>query len=193
MLTDPANFPDLTMSGLPRDTHTPTFCEFAADHGFLPRLTIPPPTQPIPPPTNTTTAAATEISLTVRRAYHDQLHQRILTAQSYSPLIPTLLELHILLRSLVPNRTDLHDRLSDDNIDVSSTAGFLSNQLRTTAECLATLESEDRSVATVGWLASVDGVVRVVGGKEEGEKNGRRGLCVRCRWGTEMGQRTGKW
>merc|ERR1712194_534839 len=63
------------------------------------------------------------------------------------------LELHLAMRSLIPNRTDLHAVLSDDNVkNANDDVQYLILHLIRAGEALLQLESEDRSSSTLAWV-----------------------------------------
>ena len=49
----------------------------------------------------------------MKRAYHDNLVETVERTQNYQPLKGFILELHGAIRSLVPNRPELHSLLDD--------------------------------------------------------------------------------
>jgi len=158
LLTDPIDFPDLTMSGKPRVKKTPSFQDHVRSVGFSPENS--------PPQT-----LEDQISQTMRRAFHDMAIQS-LSSNDCGPFQQFILELHGEIRALIPRRTDLHNILSDEKVrnlkcpapdDDNDNSGTKSKHLELivqtylphivkAATSLAQLESEDRSQTTLHWV-----------------------------------------
>lgn len=108
-----------------------------------------------------------QISQTMKQAYNDMLVEQIRKVNSYQPIIPLLLELHAMIRSLIPNRQDLHSLLNDDHVKFSlssssrtdSTGQSLSSPLAPllqliihAANALEKLESPHHTLTTQEWI-----------------------------------------
>jgi hypothetical protein len=91
----------------------------------------------------------------LKRAYHDNARRAIDATQDLEPLSRLLLDLHAAIRSLVPNRTDLHSILKDDNI-LPEAEDFLDMMpwIIKAAQALEKLESETRAQSTGDWISS---------------------------------------
>jgi hypothetical protein len=105
-------------------------------------------------------------SLVIKRAFHDHMLESVLKNfqeqqqqppqhQQLTPLRELLLELHQKLRDLVPNRKDLHERLSsDDNLTERDLCQIetLLDLIMESGYALAMLESEVESKTTTAWI-----------------------------------------
>jgi len=161
LLTDPSEYRNLTMSGQPRLDATPAFdSEFLYENGF----------------TDTRGGGDThehgvsmQISRTMKKAFHDALVASLQKAAAQTEsegaeeeqdtandLSALIIELHEKMRQMIPNRTDLHGILSDEDvrrIEIGDgvVSAYLPHLIQS-AEALIQLESEDRSTTTRQWL-----------------------------------------
>ncbi len=96
----------------------------------------------------------------VKRAFHDHLKESIEIKDNWLPMHNLLLELYTSIRSLVPNRPDLHVLLQDPKFEESySNSHFdAESKIRLAAQSLAQLESEFRAETTVQWIQYTDSV-----------------------------------
>jgi len=175
MLTDPLDFPKLTMNGLPLPPQI-YFSAFAKQSGFLTKLSntgttssslsSPSPSLSQSPSIepnasnvsiNSSTSIEHQISQTMHRAYHNMLLQKMQSQKSYKAIASIILEIHAMLRSLIPNRADLHNVLDDEKIVQCSFSTFHESlkHVQATGEALSMLESEYRSITTKQWLNSL--------------------------------------
>lgn len=94
----------------------------------------------------------------VKRAFHDHIKESIEIGQSWLPLYNLLLELHTAIRSLVPNRPDLHSTLQDPLPPDAAYAQLFEWETKIVhaARSLAQLESPLRSETTCQWISSVE-------------------------------------
>ena len=87
-------------------------------------------------------------------------------ARNAADLSALIIELHEKMRQMIPNRTDLHGILSDEEvgrIELSGSDSVVSAyipHLIASAEALIQLESEDRSITTRQWLEVASNVVQ---------------------------------
>jgi len=91
----------------------------------------------------------------LKRAYYDTIRNNIVQKnQTLEPLDRLLLELHTAIRSLVPNRTDLHSVLQDSHINLPSVENCLEMLpwIINAARALEKLESEARAETTLDWI-----------------------------------------
>ena len=173
LLTDPTEFRSLTMNGQPRLDATPAFDgKFLYENGF----------------TDTEDAdqrdMAVQISRTMKKAFHDALVASLREAatihteeeqdtaegspstRNTADLSALIIELHEKMRQMIPNRTDLHGILSDEEVrsielsDGDSAISAYLPHLIASAEALIQLESEDRSITTRQWLEVASNVVQ---------------------------------
>ena len=183
MLTDPNDFPSLTMNGLPRAKQM-YFLEFVQSRDFpisLSNLSNADQKNEIISPITTTTASIPpsssieeQISKTMHRAYNNMIiHEMEQKYKSYKPIQNIMLEIHAMLRSLVPNRPDLHDFLKDEDIldntntnnnnnnnnsDINTKQLFTSFNnvsnylLNKIGHAMSMLESEYRCESTKQWM-----------------------------------------
>mmetsp|Transcript_37938 Transcript_37938/g.56787 ORF Transcript_37938/g.56787 Transcript_37938/m.56787 type:complete len:598 (-) Transcript_37938:103-1896(-) len=187
LLTDPTDFPNLTMSGKPRAKKTPTFTQHAHSVGFP--MVSSGESSRMDDENGESAAAPTpqsredQISQTMRRAFHDMVVQS-LSSKDWGSLQQLILELHGEIRALIPRRTDLHNILNDEEIrnlrypattlddDDADDDGSSNNSkyleltvkaylphIIKAAMSLAQLESEDRSETTSAWIADARRVV----------------------------------
>ena len=140
LLADPSDYADMTLSGSPRVLDTPSYQEFCAT---------------LDGNTNSSDAQdVTAVTYIMKRAFRDQVCERLQSEHTLQPAKDLLLELHHQLRALVPSRTDLHGILQDDAVrEVESTQQFM-NLLVQAAKALSLLESEARAESTHAWIAS---------------------------------------
>ena len=183
LLTDPSDYANLTMSGQPRLDRTPAFdANFLYDNGFTDTT----------PPTlgeggdGSEPTVSSQISRTMKKAFHDALVASLLQAATQSEgareegpdaeqnsppsntctsdLSAIIIDLHKKMRQMIPNRTDLHGTLSDEEVQNIQLGGrdvlsaYLPHLIRS-AEALVQLESEDRSVTTRQWLEMASSAV----------------------------------
>lgn len=122
LLTDQSQFSSLRASDAPRTT--PTLAEFETEQ-----------------------LRSSSPQATMKRAFVDNLVQR----RDMEGLQSLVLTLHEQLRSLVPNRKDLHSLVSDDAVQATGTPGSLLPVLIRAAHGLESLESEARAESTAEW------------------------------------------
>lgn len=156
LLTDQTDFVNLTMSGLSRVEHTPSFEEFLDQYQFISSTRRPP-----SPPKNHN--IVDQVSLMMRKAYHNIVIEAIVgDSEDFEPLKKMILELHFALRSLIPNRKDLHAILSDDDVKNAkecNVSKYLIQHLSQTGQALLQLESEDRAPSTLAWVKLSQAVI----------------------------------
>ena len=166
MLTSPHEYSLLTMDGSPREA-TLSFQRMLHEEGFTASSAAAAAATP------TATSIADRISQTMKRTFHATLLRQISAAGTFAPLDPIIRDLHQQLRSLVPNRTDLHSIVDDDAVkrvclsgcsrsgdgktdDNDSKKNVVFSQMMklliNIAQALARLESEERSVSTTEWV-----------------------------------------
>ena len=155
LLTEPADFHLLTASGSPRESRTPTYEDFVRESAFVSSLTD---ERSISGSGGAVIVddMASRMSRTMKRVFHDNIISALENDGNFDPLRGVVLDLHSALRSLVPNRSDLHGMLSDEDVWSVGTEGEVEAGLRSmipllvgSAEALSRLESEDRSQTTV--------------------------------------------
>ena len=182
LLTEPSDYSNLTMSGQPRLDRTPAFdANFLYDNGFADTTT---PTLGEGVDGNEPNVSS-QISRTMKKAFHDALVASLLQAATRaegareegpeqdspppntSDLSAIIIDLHEKMRQMIPNRTDLHGTLSDEEVKSIQLGGrdvlsaYLPHLIRS-AEALIQLESEDRSVTTRQWLEMASSAVAAV-------------------------------
>ena len=154
LLTDPRDFAQLTMNGLPKPKQV-FFHTFVQNRGF-----------PLTSHNNdnlvTTSSSSSSIeeqlSKTMHRAYNDIILNDIQNVQkSYKPLQGIILEIHSILRSLLPNRPDLHSHVKDEDVINNEMDSFekVGTVLKIVADALCMLESEYRAESTKQWLNDI--------------------------------------
>lgn len=175
LLTDPTDFRSLTMNGQPRLDATPAFDgKFLYENGFTDTGDV------------DQQDMSLQISRTMKKAFHDALLASLRQAaaaqteeeqdtlqgttqpstRSTAALSALIIELHEKMRQMIPNRTDLHGILSDEevrSIELSEGDSVISASLPhliASAEALIQLESEDRSTTTRQWLEMASNVVQ---------------------------------
>ena len=136
LLTDPSDFPSLTVSGWEKET--PSYEAFAEELS-----------------SKRTPAAA------MRAAYRDHITETVLSQHTVLPLQRTLLDLHTHIRRLVPNRQDLHHTvLNDQDVrDKIQAPDHVLGFLQRAAQALVRLESAARATSTQKWC-ELSGVLR---------------------------------
>lgn len=182
LLTEPSDYSNLTMSGQPRLDRTPAFdANFLYDNGFTDTTT---PTLGEGVDGNEPNVSS-QISRTMKKAFHDALVASLLHAATQaegareegpeqdspppntSDLSAIIIDLREKMRQMIPNRTDLHGTLSDEEVKSIQLGGrdvlsaYLPHLIRS-AEALIQLESEDRSVTTRQWLEMASSAVAAV-------------------------------
>ena len=171
LLTDPSDFRSLTMNGQPRLDATPAFDgKFLYENGFTDTGDV------------DQQDMAVQISRTMKKAFHDALVASLRQAaaaqteeeqdttqpstRNTADLSALTIELHEKMRQMIPNRTDLHGILSDEEVrsiklsDGDSVVSAYLPHLIASAEALIQLESEDRSTTTRQWLEMASNVVQ---------------------------------
>jgi hypothetical protein len=145
LLTDPADFSSLTMSGHPRMTTTQTYTEFS-DSLEGSRTSSSSSRSGGSHPINMQTL--------VRGAARDVLCQKVQTSQSLEPAKEVLLELHNKVRQLIPSRKDLHSLLKDEGVQQAENVSQLQSATLVIAQALLQLESPARSASTQEFIQS---------------------------------------
>jgi hypothetical protein len=155
LLTDPIDFPQLTMNGLPKAEQM-FFHEFVRKRGF-----------PIihehgdrhnqnNDNNNIAINLEEHISQTMHRAYIDMMLNEMEqdSKKTYKPLQNNILEIHSMLRSLIPNRPDLHSYLNDEDVVNSKMDSYEEavDFLKQVGNALCMLESEYRAETTKQWI-----------------------------------------
>ena len=171
LLTDPTDFRSLTMKVQPRLDATPAFdATFLYENGFTDTGDV------------DQQDMAVQISRTMKKAFHDALVASLRQAaaaqteeeqdttqpstRNTADLSALIIELHEKMRQMIPNRTDLHGILSDEEVRSIELSGGDSvitaylPHLIASAEALIQLESEDRSTTTRQWLEMASNVVQ---------------------------------
>jgi hypothetical protein len=95
------------------------------------------------------------ISRTMMRAFHDVLLSQLSQSQNYDPLLDIVLDMQSKLKSLIPHRTDLHEKFKLDLDQVKRCLETFEGILKLLCEFaqrLMQLESEERSVSTQDWI-----------------------------------------
>lgn len=93
----------------------------------------------------------------MKRAFLDHVKDSILINHNWHPVHNLLLELHTSIRSLVPNRPDLHSILQDPSFQDTQNTNFRwEEKTLLAARALAQLESEVRSQPTLDWIHRVE-------------------------------------
>ena len=184
LLTDSNEYSSLTMSGQPRLDVTPAFdAKFLYENGFTDTR----PSSTREDGNNGEPDMSVQISRTMKRAFHDALVASLrqaaaqpeedeegqeeeqdtqAPARNAADLSALIIELHEKMRQMIPNRTDLHGKLSDEKvgrIELSGSDSVVSAyipHLIASAEALIQLESEDRSITTRQWLKLASHVVQ---------------------------------
>ena len=183
LLTDSNEYPSLTMSGQPRLDVTPAFdAKFLYENGFTDTR----PSSSREDGNNGEPDMSVQISRTMKKAFHGALLASLrqaaaqpeedegqeeeqdtqAPARNAADLSALIIELHEKMRQMIPNRTDLHGILSDEEvgrIELSGSDSVVSAyipHLIASAEALIQLESEDRSITTWQWLEVASNVVQ---------------------------------
>ena len=183
LLTDSNEYPSLTMSGQPRLDVTPAFdAKFLYENGFKDSR----PSSTREDGNEDEPDMSVQISRTMKRAFHDALVASLrqaaaqpeedegheeeqdtqAPARNAADLSALIIELHEKMTQMIPNRTDLHGILSDEElgrIELSGSDSVVSAyipHLIASAEALIQLESEDRSITTRQWLEVASNVVQ---------------------------------
>ena len=94
-----------------------------------------------------------QIASTMRRAYLEKVRQSLRIEESirYDLYKANVKEMNEMVRSLIPNRKDLHSLLSDPLVDENDMHSLL-KPLKQIATALLRLEAPDRDWATREWL-----------------------------------------
>lgn len=171
LLTDPTDFRSLTMKVQPRLDATPAFdATFLYENGFTDTGDV------------DQQDMAVQISRTMKKAFHDALVASLRQAaaaqteeeqdttqpstRNTADLSALIIELHEKMRQMIPNPTNLHGILSDEEVRSIELSGGDSvitaylPHLIASAEALIQLESEDRSTTTRQWLEMASNVVQ---------------------------------
>lgn len=143
LLTDPVDFPSLTMSGRPRMTTTQTYTDFSDTLQESRTSTI-----------NSSGIHLVDMQTLVRGAARDVLYQRVQTNQSLEPAKEVLLELHNKVRQLIPSRKDLHSLLKDEDVRQAENLFQLQSATLVIAQAILQLESPARSASTQEFIRS---------------------------------------
>ncbi len=157
LLTDPIDFPQLTMNGLPKADQM-YFHEFVRKHGFPIIHESNENEQNHSNDDNNNVAINLEeqISQTMHRAYIDIMLNEMEQEgkKTYKPLQNNILEIHSMLRSLIPNRPDLHSYLKDEDVVNSEMDSYeeVVDFLNQVGNALCMLESEYRVETTKQWI-----------------------------------------
>ena len=157
LLTDPVDFPELTMNGLPKAKQI-YFHTFVQNRGFSTGI-VGSNEQNNNNNNQKRLSIEEQISKTMYRAYNDRImHEMEQSQYSYKPLQNILLEIHTMLRSVIPNRPDLHSFLNDEDVIDCPLDSFseISKCLKKVADALSQLESEYRFESTKQWLDVLD-------------------------------------
>lgn len=137
LLTEPSQFSSLTVSLKAHVNNTPMFEDFC---------------DALKPSSNQS------VEDTIKRAYRDKVCDDVSTTRSIQSLQQLLLELHQVLRSLIPTRTDLHSMLKDDEVQKTTSPEQLLPFVVEAGEALSQLESELRSESTEKWVQKAQGL-----------------------------------
>ena len=93
-----------------------------------------------------------QIAKNMRRAFFDGIIDDMKSGNLES-MKRLVLDLHELMRKLVPSRNDLHSHLSDDEVKAACDIGSLSHLLLVAADALGNhLESPARASSTLEWI-----------------------------------------
>ena len=133
LLTDPSDFASLSMSTDPSSRYTLSFEEF--NHCLDEEET-----------------SSLDPSMVVKKAVRDHIIKHLSTisqpAEVLGPLRHLLLEAHQQIRSLIPNRKDLHSTLDDEKVKDIEVLKDMLPLVAKAANALAQLESESRAGTT---------------------------------------------
>jgi len=107
------------------------------------------------------------VEIIMKRAYRDHLLEDIKQEEDNKKKIlqRLVLELHAAIRNLVPNRTDLHSILRDD--ENATTATAMISWIINAAQALLELESEARTEETKSWIQTANNALLSSDQKEE--------------------------
>ena len=142
LLTEKENFMDLTVSGMPRED-APSFEEFVDRFQFRTSSSTP------------WNNVVDVLSITMKKAFHDMVMEAMIHQNNYEPLNQMMTELHDAIRSLIPNRTDLHIHTilsNNNNNNVTNTINLYLQHLLMIGNTLSQLESPDRLQSTHDWM-----------------------------------------
>lgn len=133
LLTDPSQIASLVAAtgGGDHSEETPTFDDFCKELSSSPDQSV---------------------ENTMKRAYRERISGLVHTSRDMKPLHELLLELHGAERALVPNRSDLHSMLKDEEVRKTKTPEEILPHLVAAGDALSRLESEYRSESTREWL-----------------------------------------
>ena len=140
LLTDPSDFYQLSWNGSTVDD--------ASVDGFMTRWTEDGNS------TETTPGISPEqqIADSMRRAFFDGIVDDMKDGK-LEAVKRLILDLHEMMRKLIPNRTDLHSHLSNEEVESARDADSLFNLLLASANALANnLESPARASSTLEWI-----------------------------------------
>jgi len=171
MLSDPADFHKLTTSGDETRSPTLSFFDLLKAKGYVNAdiaNSIADASDDASADIRSAGSSESQIASTVQRAFHDILLSQIQTTTTYQPLHPLLLEMHATLRSLIPNRKDLHhdDRYLNDDAIKAADGDTLIETLGLVfkiGEALAWLESEERSQTSKEWIGIAKNAIEICG------------------------------
>ena len=138
LLTDPADFASLTISGHPPILETPPYDAFASSLSQNQN--------------DRDVSTAMNINATVKGAFRDKLCESIAGKHEWSEAVDLLCELHLFIRNLVPTRKDLHDYLSDNEARKAHNLPALRTVVVKAATALQALESPARADTTGAWV-----------------------------------------
>lgn len=131
MLTDQSKFCFLTTSGKP-PAMTPSY------EDFFQHLE--------------SSSSTKNVDRIMKKAFRDHVCTFVLNTRNMEPVHQLLLELHTKLRSLVPNRKDLHGILKDENVRLATNPSEILPLVLEAGQSLEQLESEARSESTNAWI-----------------------------------------
>lgn len=137
LLADPSEIASLTLSGEPRMLQTPSYEEFESSLNE----------------SNQSSSELIDIATTLKKAFCDQLCEKMRDEKSIKAFQELLLELHQQLRALVPSRKDLHGALNDAAVNDTQTIHELFPLVIQAARALSLLESASRAESTEEWIA----------------------------------------
>mmetsp|Transcript_27169 Transcript_27169/g.40189 ORF Transcript_27169/g.40189 Transcript_27169/m.40189 type:complete len:436 (-) Transcript_27169:758-2065(-) len=176
LLTDPADIPDLTVSGKPVDRTRVTFSSFCKnDYNFNGNVSVNSDTEKdqcnhsqilqgcVLIKNAAGASTADQISKTMKRAFFKNIED-LMSNNEYEPYIKLLLELHDSIRLLVPRRTDLHGRLDNEEVLREKVKNDLIIPLIKAGEALSMLEAPDRAKSTTDWLRLIGPASSSTGG-----------------------------
>jgi len=149
LLTDPSDFHKLSWNGVTADEISVD--DFMAN--WIDGRSISEPTTK-----QTTDSPEQQIVDNMRRAFFDGIIDEMKKG-NLEPMKRLLLDLHDMMRKLIPNRTDLHSHLSDDGVKAVSDVDSFFELLLVAANALGNLESPARACSTLEWIRVASGAV----------------------------------